>query len=334
MTPAAAAGTPDSEARPGGPEEGGPTVTILMGLHNGAAHLPEQLQSIAAQRHADWRLIVSDDGSEDDGPALVRAFADRHPPGRVRLVDGPRRGVAQNYLSMLCDLPEAPGWVAFADQDDIWLPERLARGIEALRALPGAAAAAPALHCARTLIFTDDPRRTRLSPPRPKPPGFRNALVQNIAAGNTILLNPAASRLLRAAAPRTAEVVVHDWWAYQLISGAEGGRILHDDRPALLYRQHGGNLIGANDGLGARLQRLRLLLSGTMRAWTEVNLAALAAAEPWLSAEARETVARLRAVREMPGLAARLAAFHRLGLYRQTHASTLALWLMVAIRRL
>jgi glycosyltransferase involved in cell wall biosynthesis len=310
------------------------TVTILMGLHNGAAHLGDQLHSLEAQRHADWRLIVSDDGSTDDGPALVRAFAARHPPGRVRLVTGPGRGVARNYLFLLGALPEAPGWVAFADQDDIWLPERLERGIAALLALPGGAAAAPALHCARTLIFRQDPRRTRLSPPRPRPPGFRNALVQNIAAGNTILLNPAAARLLRAAAPRTAAVVVHDWWAYLLISGATDGRILHDDRPALLYRQHGGNLIGANDGLGARLHRLRQLLAGTMRDWTDVNLAALAAAEPWLSAEAKETVARLRALRATPGLAARLADFRRLGLYRQTRASTLALWLMVAIRRL
>lgn len=328
--PTPAAGKTDG---PGAvPLPGDAGVTILMGLWNGAAHLEAQLESFAAQTHRDWRLVVSDDGSADDGPAIVDRFAAGRPEGRVRRLDGPRRGVAQNYLSMVRALPEEPGWLAFADQDDIWLPERLERGLAALQALPGPGA--PALHCARTLIFDADPAVTRLSPPRPKPPGFRNALVQNIAAGNTILLNPAAARLLRAAAQRTEAVVVHDWWAYQLISGAAGGRVLHDDRPCLLYRQHHANVIGANDSLASKAQRFRLLLNGTMRDWTATNLAALAAAEPWLSPEARAAVAALKTLRETRGAGRRLAAFRGLGLYRQTRSSTLALWLAVVLRRL
>ena len=49
-------------------------------------------------------------------------------------------------------------------------------------------------------------------------------------------------------------MVAHDWWAYQLVSGA-GGTVIYDPEPFVAYRQHAGNLIGGNQGLarqGAR----------------------------------------------------------------------------------
>lgn len=299
----------------------GPRVTILMGIHNGAAHLAGQLGSFAGQSHADWRLVASDDGSTDGSSGIVADFARNQPPGRVELIAGPGRGHAANYLQMLRGLPvESGDWLAFSDQDDVWLPERLAMGIAALGDVVG-----PALYCSRTLICSEGLEGQRLSPPRPRLPGFRNALVQNIAAGNTILLNPAGARLLAAAARRIEATVVHDWLAYQVITGA-GGQVVHDDRPGLLYRQHGRNAIGANDGLRARLRRMRMLMGGTMRGWTDVNLAALDAIRDLLGEEERALAEAFAALRREPGPLRRLRLFRRLGLYRQSRSSTLALW--------
>lgn len=296
-------------------------VTILMGVHNGAAHLAAQLDSFARQSHADWRLVASDDGSADGSREIVEAFARGQPPGRVELIAGPGRGHAANYLQMLRRLPAGGSdWLAFSDQDDVWLPERLAMGIAALRDIAG-----PALYCSRTLICSQTLEGQRLSPHRPRPPGFRNALVQNIASGNTTLLNPAGARLLADAARRIGTTVVHDWLAYQVISGA-GGRVVHDDRPSLLYRQHGGNAIGANDGLRAKLRRMRMLMDGTMRDWNTVNLAALHAIRDLLGEEERAVAEAFAALRREPGMVRRLRLFRRLGLYRQTRSSTLALW--------
>ena len=299
----------------------GPRVTILMGVRNGAVHLEEQLDSFARQSHADWRLVASDDGSTDGSGGIIEAFARGQPPGRVELIAGPGRGHAANYLHMLRRLPEGGSdWLAFSDQEDVWLSERLAMGVAALRDLPG-----PALYCSRTLICSETLGDQRLSPPRPRPPGFRNALVQNIAAGNTILLNPAGARLLAAAARRIEATVVHDWLAYQVITGA-GGRVVHDDRPSLLYRQHGRNAIGANDGLQARLRRMRMLMDGTMRGWTDVNLAALDAIRDLLAKEERALAEAFAALRHEPGPLRRLRLFRRLRPYRQSRGSTLALW--------
>ncbi|SLN56893.1 UDP-Glc:alpha-D-GlcNAc-diphosphoundecaprenol beta-1,3-glucosyltransferase WfgD [Roseivivax jejudonensis] len=304
-----------------------PEVAILMAVYNGGAHLAEQLDSIAGQTHARWRLFAADDGSSDNSRAVLQTFGESHP---VTLSDGPRRGAAANFMSLLTHLPQdAPRWVAFADQDDIWLPDRLERGVAALAQVPEDH---PALFCSRSWIADPDGQPLRRSPPRPRPLGFANALVQNVVAGNTLLMNPAARTLLQAAAQEPDAVIVHDWWCYQIIAGA-GGTIVHDDAPTLLYRQHGGNQIGANDSALERMKRVRMILDGTFHEWNSTNIAALRASSGRLTPEARRLVEEFAAMRAAP-LVQRLIALRRLGLYRQSLLATLALWIAAVLNRL
>ena len=187
-------------------------VAILMGTCNGARFLAAQLDSIAAQSHRDWRLVVSDDGSTDATRAILEGFAAAH---AVEIRDGPRRGFAANFLGLAGDPGIRADFYAFADQDDLWHPDRLACGIARLAALaPGV----PGLAGGRTRRSTRTGGSLGLSPAFRAPPSFANALVQSIAGGNTMLFNAAAKRLFEAALG--LEVVAHDWWAYQLVSGA------------------------------------------------------------------------------------------------------------------
>lgn len=307
-------------------------ITILMAVYNGAAYLEEQLDSIAAQTHPTWQIIASDDGSTDSSRTVLADVAHRWAgtgTGKLEVVQGPRQGAAENFMSLLRHAQgqdPAPRWIAFSDQDDIWLPDKLAR---AQAALP---ADVPALYCGRTWIMDPQMTRRRLSAPRPRAPGFRNALVQNIASGNTILLNPAASAMVLEAATRVGPVVVHDWWVYQLITGA-GGRVIHDDTPVLLYRQHAGNEIGANDTLRARLKRIRQLLQGDFRDWNRINIAALYATPDMLNAQNLQILGAFDELAKRP-LGPRLAALGRLGLYRQSTPSTVALWVAAVLGKL
>lgn len=307
--------------------EGARTVTILMGLYQGARHLRSQLDSFATQDHADWRLVVSDDGSQDEGPAILAAFAATRPDGQVVWTTGPGRGFAANYQSLLAALPDEPGWVAFSDQDDVWLPDRLSRGLRALTE------AGPALYCSRTWVTAADLTGRQMSPLFRRPPSFRNALVQNVAAGNTILLNPAAARLLVATARVAPAVVAHDWWAYLMVTGA-GGSVFQDTEPTLLYRQHGGNTIGSNSGWRARLRRLQQVWAGRLRDWNDANAAALGASLEHLSPEARALFADWKRMRTSRPALLRLWRLARLRLYRQTFASAAVLWLAAATGRL
>jgi glycosyltransferase involved in cell wall biosynthesis len=302
-------------------------VAILMGTRDGARFLRDQLGTIAAQSHRDWRLHASDDGSTDATRAILAAFGAEAGPGRVEVRAGPRRGFAANFLGLAADPGIRADYYAFADQDDLWAPDRLARGLDRLAGLDPAV---PALVGGRTRLIDEAGAPCGLSPEFRAPPSFENALVQSIAGGNTMLFNAAAKRLFEAVP--AVRIVAHDWWAYQLVSGA-GGTVIYDPEPRVAYRQHADNLIGGNQGLRAKAERLRLLAAGRLAEYTDTNLAALEAAAGLLTPEARAKVALMHRARGR-GLLHRLRLMRRLALYRQTRAGTASLWLAGAARLL
>lgn len=306
------------------------TVHILMAVYNGAQTLAAQLNSIAAQTHPHWRILASDDGSHDNSRQVLKTFGATCAPAQVEVIKGPNRGASENFLGLLRHVAcqsRVPRWIAFSDQDDVWLPDKIERAVAALRACEPAH---PALYCSRTWVTCNALSNRRLSAPRPRAPDFRNALVQNIAAGNTIVLNPAAVTLILNAVQRVGPVVVHDWWLYQLITGA-GGEVVHDDAPGLLYRQHRTNQIGVNDTFNARIRRFVQLVRGDFRSWNRLNIAALRSSHTALRPEHHAVLDGFERLSTLP-LIKRLALLRRLGLYRQTVGGTLSLWFAVAFR--
>ncbi len=297
-----------------------PEVTILLGIYNGAPWLAEQLDSFAAQEGMRWRLIASDDGSADASAEIFGAFARNH-PGACQLEQGPGHGPAQNFLHLLRSAPENSEYVALSDQDDVWLPRKLSQAVASLAHHP---ADRPALYAGRTIICDEALNRTGLSPLFQRPPSFRNALVQSIGGGNTMVLNRAAAELVRAAAGEVDEIVMHDWWLYQLISGV-GGTVIYDSEPMLLYRQHGGNQVGSNASLLARLHRARMVAGGRLKRWNAINVEALQASSHRLTPDNRDVLARFAEARTAP-LRRRVQLLRALKLYRQTRGGDVSYW--------
>lgn len=108
-----------------------PAVSVLVAVHNGAAHLGEAMASILGQSFRDFELLVVDDGSTDGTPALLRGCAD----SRLRVV---RHDSNLGLIAALNrGLEEARGeYVARMDADDIALPRRLERQREMLSKTP------------------------------------------------------------------------------------------------------------------------------------------------------------------------------------------------------
>jgi glycosyltransferase involved in cell wall biosynthesis len=99
-----------------------PRVSIILNVRNGAAFLREALNSVMAQTFQDWELIVWDDCSTDDSPRIVAEYQDQRIRYFLSPVDTPL-GEARNGA-----IRQAKGeWLAFLDQDDIWLPRKLRR---------------------------------------------------------------------------------------------------------------------------------------------------------------------------------------------------------------
>ena len=303
------------------------SVAILMCTKDGAAFLGEQLASIAWQTHDNWSLIVSDDGSRDATLSILSQFAEGRPHAIV-VRNGPQQGVCANFLSLATDPSIAADYFAFSDQDDIWYEDKLERALKWLCTVP---ADVPAVYCGRTELVSNDGRSYGLSPLFSRPIAFRNAIVQSLGGGNTMVFNAAAKRLLEATG--RLDVVLHDWWLYQLVS-AVGGAIHYDPRPMLKYRQHPGNLIGSNLGWGARLVRLRMIFRGRFRDWNAKNVAALARIPAHLiTPQNRKTLALFAEARTAP-LFKRLYCLRQSGIYRQTLLGNLGLILATILKRI
>jgi glycosyltransferase involved in cell wall biosynthesis len=296
-------------------------ITILMGLYNGAEHLAPQLQSFADQSDPEWRLLVSDDGSRDGSVRMVTEFA-RTVTQDVQIMEGPRRGFAANYMAMIAGLAPEPGLICFADQDDIWLGDKLARARAHLAATEPDI---PTLYCAARWIWQAESDHRQATPLPRRMPSFRNALIENIAPGNTVVLNPAAARLARAAAARTGDVFAHDWWLYLLITGAGGRVVVDHGPPCLLYRQHGGNAIGGETGAAAQIRRKIKVLQGAFRDRLTGNLAAMLAVEDLLTPQNAQLMKAFAAARG-DVLTCRLRRLARVAPYRQTSMGTLGFW--------
>jgi hypothetical protein len=285
-------------------------VTVLLSTYNGVAWLPEQLASLAAQTHP-WSLLWRDDGSTDGTLALMRQTQG------TEAATGGRLGVLASFMALL---REARGNVAFCDQDDVWRPEKLARGAAAV------VGDAPALYCARQILV--DPKLRPLGESEViRHAGFPAALTQNVAAGCTIVMNEAARRLVAASAPPPS--TLHDWWSYLVVSAA-GGRIVCDPEPTLLYRQHGGNAVGAPISRPRRALAAIRRGPGVFMDHLRDHVAALQAPGAVLTDPARrvlrDTDAALRG-----GIARRLAVLRHPGLVRQTAIETAVfrLWFLL-----
>lgn len=303
----------------------GQEVAILLAVHNGARTLMAQLQSYAAQTHPQWQLIAADDGSTDNSQYVLGEFARAHQQRRINLYPGACRGFAQNFLHLLRLVgPDLP-FAAFSDQDDVWLPEKLERAVAALNAVP---ANQPALYCGRTVICDNAMAPRSTSPLFRRRPCFANALVQSIAGGNTMVLNRAALHLAQAASREAGEIASHDWWLYQIVTGA-GGQVIYDSEPAVLYRQHSQNLVGANTGFAAKLWRMWWLVQGRFRRWNGANIRALTASAHRLTPENRAILEVFSQARCRPP-ATRLRLLRRAGLFRQTRGGNATFWCAAA----
>lgn len=225
------------------------SVYILLSTYNGVMFVEEQLDSLLRQTEEKVHLLVRDDGSSDGTREILDRLSAGE-TGRVSLLPQARLGVIGSFFHLLFQTPDDAAFVAFADQDDVWLPDKVARARLALE--EQVPQGRPALYCSRLTYVDADLAPLGLSPLPRRQPCFANALVENVAAGCTIMLNRAAIDLLRSVPPPAA-VQMHDWWFYLVVSAF--GTVIFDPEPSLLYRQHGNNVVGAGRNPLVRLAR-------------------------------------------------------------------------------
>ena len=221
-------------------------VQVLMACYNGGPYLSRQLATLRAQDDPCFSVLMQDDGSDDDTPALLhRAALD----GFFLLgTEGGRHlGAIGNFWSLL---RQSDGeLIALCDQDDEWSPCRLSRCREIMeQAERRYGEGTPLLvHSDCRLVDAQgmplaesffrrqgwDPAATSLA----------RLLVQNNVTGCTLMMN-APLRRLALEYGRPSEMYMHDW--FLALTAAAFGQIVFIPEPLVSYRQHGGNVMGAS----------------------------------------------------------------------------------------
>jgi len=204
-------------------------------------------------------LYVRDDGSRDDTVIKLLQFESKDQ--RVKLVRDELGNleVIENYSTLMkVALDENVDYVFFADQDDIWHPEKLATMLAAIRELELAHEnKIPLLvHCDLAVVNEEGlpiaesfVKFSRLSPTTAD---LGVLLCQNQVTGCACVIN---RTLLELAYPVPCNVLMHDWWLALLASSV--GKIGYIPKPLVKYRQHGGNVLGAIS-FGRRLKKMLL----------------------------------------------------------------------------
>jgi hypothetical protein len=236
-----------------------PALWILLSTYNGGRHLADQVESIRSQTLTDWRLLIRDDGSSDVTPDLIAELVRADSRVARWRDDRGNLGPVASFGALLEAAAEGgASYVALADQDDVWLPDKLERELAMVRVHEAATTADHPTLVHSDLTVVDDGlrpihpsflQRQRLEHLAVDP--LRRLLVQNFVTGCTTLFNRA---LLRAVLP-VPRVVMHDWWVAQC--AAATGTILFIEEPTVLYRQHGANVLGSRSSLQMYLAALR-----------------------------------------------------------------------------
>lgn len=303
-------------------------VAILLCTLNGARFLAEQLDSLEAQTHQNWVVIASDDGSIDQTLEILQQYQAKWPDGKLTIRSGPQKGFCHNFLSLVCDPEIKANYYAFCDQDDVWLPEKLYLALNNI--IFNQDSELPYLYCGRTNYVNKNLKPCGVSPLFVFPPSFRNALVQSIAGGNTMVFNQAAKLLITKVG--VVDVPSHDWWLYQVITGVDG-LVFYDKVPQLLYRQHEFALVGGNNSFPAKMERIWMLLQGRFQRWNTQNIEALKQVNHLLMKNNQE-ILRLFETLKGARLKDRFRLIEVCGLYRQTRRGTFSLFLAILIKKI
>jgi DNA-binding Lrp family transcriptional regulator len=221
-------------------------VEVLLATYNGDRFVGEQIDSILAQDHRSLRVLVSDDGSQDATGKILTAFGDRFPE-RFHVLESlpPTRSAKLNFLRLM---KAATGsYLCFADQDDVWLPNKVSRCMDAMQELESRHGKELPL-----LVFTDlrvvDRQLRTVHPSLWKQLNvdpecihrLERLVGRSIVTGCTALIN---RPLLELAKNMPPEATMHDRWI-GLLAATMGASAIVDEQ-TVLYRQHESNVVGA-----------------------------------------------------------------------------------------
>ncbi|MGC6769607.1 glycosyltransferase [Enterococcus sp. LJL51] len=225
-------------------------VLVIMSTYNGENYLSEQLNSIFNQSGVDVSVWVRDDGSQDRTMEILEESSKKNSLRFYK--DGSNLGPARSFLKALKDSGNDYDFYAYADQDDIWFPEKMKNACEKLSTYP---VDQPNLYCS-TYDVVDNNLNVLFKREMHAhiPLTLEATIIDRSPSGCTMLFNKTLRDILCTSNPKS--IRMHDYWTL-LTTEALNGNIYFDENSTMLYRQHEYNNVGyTNKNVFKRIRRL------------------------------------------------------------------------------
>ncbi|MFD1483998.1 glycosyltransferase [Lacticaseibacillus baoqingensis] len=265
-----------------------PLVTVLLSTYNGAQYLAAQVDSILAQQGVQVQLRIRDDGSADETAQLLHAYAQHE---NVTVAYGQNEGWKASFTDLMHAAPVIPdSFYAFADQDDVWHPDKLAAAVAKL-----ADQTTPMVYHGNVAIMDGDMQflGNRFAADFDPNQHFPESFLDGWGVGATMVFNATMLRLIQKYHPTQA--TNHD--ALVMALGNLLGTVVYDPKAHISYRRHAGTATGFGQNASAikptLMDRYRRYSKGPKHQFS-VRAAALLAG--WQSQLAPEQIQVLTAV--------------------------------------
>ena len=236
-------------------------IAVLLASYNGVKYIKEQVDSILNQKEVDVTIFISDDLSTDKTIEYLQEIY-KGLENIVYLPSGSKFGGAgKNFFRLIKDVDFSSfDFISFVDQDDIWYEDKLIRAIKSIEDKQLDA------YSSNILAFWEDGKEMIIN--KSSSQARYDYLFEAAGPGCTYVLKKDLAISLQNFICENWEDVnkieLHDWFIYAF--ARENNYKWHiDEKPSMRYRQHTSNQVGANDGLKAKLKRLKKVFSSWYR---------------------------------------------------------------------
>ncbi|WP_337264288.1 MULTISPECIES: glycosyltransferase family 2 protein [unclassified Serratia (in: enterobacteria)] len=220
-------------------------IEVILATYNGSNYVKEQVCSILSNfdklTSFDCKLLISDDGSTDSTGEIIESI--KISDNRVSFIDKEKKGGVKANFSFLINKSNAD-YVFFSDQDDLWLPDKMSIFIEKFSETESNFNGPILIHsdlCVADKNLSPINRSMFKYQNLNKAPSFSQLLVSNSITGCVMACNRELITIIKGS--KIKDSIMHDW--YIGLCAAAFGKIVFIDKPLILYRQHGGNQVGA-----------------------------------------------------------------------------------------
>jgi len=242
-------------------------AVILMSTFNGESFLDAQMKSILSQEGIDELFVyIRDDGSTDNTINMIKSYQLQHK--NIFLDEGSNIGPCASFFQLLkyAKTLDAADIYLFSDQDDLWLPKKIEHSYAALKKMD-----VPTLYSS-SLNIVDKKLNALGTYQHRQSKALFDPIFINSVTGCSSAWNYEFLKLVQI--PRDlSNILMHDWWLY--LTAMYLGRFHYDQNSSILYRQHGGNVIGIqsfwrkltmlikSSGIGSMLRIKQFLIFAT-----------------------------------------------------------------------